>query len=46
MEEKVTLNGQEMSKEELKEQKEKLEQKPGVKVVETGEATYRTRLED
>jgi hypothetical protein len=42
----VTLNGERLTEEEFKKRAEDLEKKPGVKVVETGEGQFRTRLED
>ena len=44
MPETVKLNEKEISQEEFKKKKEELEQKPGVKVVQVSENTYKTRI--
>lgn len=47
MEEKeVTLNGNKLTESEFKEEKEKVEEQKGVKVIETEPGTFKTRLHD
>jgi hypothetical protein len=41
---KVTLNEHEMTQEDFDRQKEKLEKKPGVKVVKISEDNFRSRI--
>lgn len=43
--ENVILNNKEMTKEEFEEKKEKLESKKGVKVLEIGEGTHKSRIQ-
>ena len=45
MEDKIILNGKEMTKEEFEIEKKKLEEKK-IKIVECGPNTYKTRLLD
>lgn len=44
--EKVTLNGKEVSKKELDEKKKEVEKKSGMKLVEVKPNEFKTKLED
>lgn len=44
-ESKVILNEEEITKDDFEKKKEKLERKPGVKVVKVKENTYKTRIQ-
>lgn len=44
-EQKVKLNEQEISRREFEKRKAELEKKPGVKVVETSQNTYKVRIQ-
>lgn len=45
MNNKVTLNEKEISKDDFDKKKEELENKPGVKVIKTNENTYKSRIQ-
>ena len=44
--EKVVLNGKQISKEQLNEQKQQLETQKGIKVVEVQPGQFRTRIQE
>lgn len=44
--EKITLNGQEVTKEQLEEKKEKIESNKGMKVVEEKKNTFKIRIQE
>ena len=43
---KVKLNGKEITREQLEEKKKKVEEKPGMSIVEKKPGEYRTKLQD
>lgn len=46
LDEKIMLNGKEVSREQLNEQKQKLESQKGIKIVEVQTGQFRTRIQE